>query len=112
MIWEKKQPIKPKDLHKGCLNCSTACLKAPLDMLIVVGFGYAYAEKDGVIVYDGERDLEQNKEPKTVGDIEKMAKEDPDHDWRIVKNGPMHGETFQRHGDEEWVCIESNKGFA
>ena len=67
MSWVKKDPIKRKDLHVGCLNCSTAALIAPMD---------------------------------------------PDHDWRIVKFGPMHGETFQRQVENNWVCIESNEGFA
>ena len=83
-----------------------------MDMSICVGFGAAYVLKDGVEFYDGERDWKEGNEPKTVGDIEAVAKDDAEHDWRIVKHGPMHGETFQRHQDGRWVCIESNRGFA
>ncbi len=79
-----------------------------MEMLIAVGFGSAFATKDNDVVYDGQ----DEGEIKTVGDIEKLAAEDPDHDWRIIKCGPMHGEVFQRHGKEKWVCIESDPGFA
>lgn len=109
---ELQPQIDKKDLHIGCLNCSTAALKAPMEMLICVGMGMAVATKDGKVIYDGEEDLHNDKEPLAVKDIEAMAAQDPDHDWRIIKEGPLHGETFQRHGVENWVCIESNPGFA
>lgn len=105
--WFKK-PLNPKHIYLGSLTCSTACSQAPLDMPIAVGFGYANATKDGEVVYEETDDGEW----KTVGDIEAMAVSDPDHDWRIMKYGPLHGETFQRHGDGSWMCIESNQGFA
>ena len=104
--------IKPKDLHIGCLNCSTAAIIAPLSMSICVGFGAAFVTKDGEQIYDGEQDYRDGKEPKTVQYFEDEATKDPMHDWRIVKEGPMHGETFQRHDKNKWVCIESNQGFA
>jgi hypothetical protein len=110
--WEKEPAINIKKLHIGCLNCSTAVLKAPLHMIICVGCGLAHVTKDGNIIYDGEEDYEKNHTAKTVYDIEKIATFDPDHDWRIIKHGPMHGETFQRQGPDLWVCIESNGGFA
>ena len=110
--WEKLPQIESKKLHIGCLNCSTASLEAPMDMLILVGLGSAYVEKDGKIIYDGEKAHEKKKKVWSVRDAEKLAAKDPDHDWRIVKYGPLHGETFQRHGPEKWVCIESNRGFA
>lgn len=109
---EKKPPIKREELHIGCLNCSTAALEAPMEMQIAVGFGSAVVTKDGEHYYDGEQAYHEGKTVKTVGDIEKEAAADPNHDWKIEKFGPMHGETFQRHGKEKWVCIESNQGFA
>lgn len=53
-------------------------------------------------------------EPKywTVRDVERLAKKAPDHDWRIVLYGPLHGEIYQRHGKGKWVLVESNQGFA
>lgn len=109
MTWEKLPALNAKDIHIGCLNCSTAAAIAPMEMLVAVGFGAAYATKDSEVVY---METTHDDDLKTVGDIEEMAKADPDHDWRIVKEGPMHGETFQRHGDGQWVCVESNRGFA
>jgi len=108
----KLKPIEPKDLIVGCLNCSTAALKAPMEMMIAVGFGSAIVTKNGKEIYDGERDLHDTGTAKTVKDIEVMAIKDPNCDWRIVKEGPLHGETFQRQGNNNWVCVESNQGFA
>jgi hypothetical protein len=108
MNWKLLPPVK--DLHQGCANCSTAARVAPMNMLIAVGFGSAYVMKDNVCVYDEGRVEGENYW--TVQDAENMAALDPGHDWQIIKHGPMHGETFQRQGERNWVCVESNKGFA
>lgn len=47
-----------------------------------------------------------------VADAERAAVADPDHDWRIVLYGPLHGEVYQRHGLSEWMLVEKNEGFA
>ena len=112
MRWEKLPPIDQDKIHIGCLNCSTAAMEAPMQMLICVGFGSAMVTRDGELVHDGERAFQDGEEPWTVQDAEDAAAQDPDHDWQIVKYGPMHGETFQRHGPSKWICIESNPGFA
>lgn len=103
-----REPVNAKDIHVGCLCCSTAAAIAPMDMLVAVGFGFAGAFKGDECVYSEDT----ADEYATVADIEAMAKEDPEHDWQIRKDGPLHGETFQRQGDGRWVCIESNEGFA
>lgn len=106
--WKKLKPLPGKDIHVGCACCSTACQVVPLTMDIRVGFGDARVTRDGETVLDagyGSRAVR-------VSRIEKMAAADPDHDWRIVRLGPLHGETFQRHAAEHWVCVESNDGFA
>lgn len=77
-----------------------------LDLPIAVGLGDSFLQRDGETIIDCEM-LDS-----TLGDCEKIAAVQPDHDWRIVRYGPLHGETFQRHGQELWVCIESNEGFA
>lgn len=107
MPFEKLEPIKSEELHIGCLCCSTAVLEAPMEMLIAVGFGSAYVTKDEDVVYNESA----GDKLWTVQDAENMALADPDHDWRIVKHGPLHGETFQRHDVGKWVCVESNEGF-
>jgi hypothetical protein len=111
MGWTKQPPWKGT-MHIGCLSCSTAGYdRAPLDMWIAVGFGDAHVECDGKIVYD-ELNVHDDDNFWTVADAEFAAASNPDHDWRIVKYGPLHGEVYQRHAVNEWVLIESNKGFA
>ncbi|KKM75045.1 hypothetical protein LCGC14_1394240 [marine sediment metagenome] len=112
MSWKILPAIKDGDLYMGCLTCSTAEYKASMDKIICTGFGSACATKDGKTVYDGDQDYRNGNEPKTVGEIEKIAQESPDHDWRIVMYGPLHGEIYQRQGEKNWVCVESNQGFA
>lgn len=83
-----------------------------MDKQICVGFGSAVITKDDGRFYDGESDLLDDREPLTIGHIEAIARQDPDHDWRACFYGPLHGETYQRQGDNLWVMIESNMGFA
>jgi len=88
--------------------------------VIAVGFGCAQAYRDGDCVADGECGFivvdgkPVRCEPWSLRfqDIEAMAVADPNHDWRIELNGPLHGETYQRQGVGVWVCIETNEGFA
>ena len=80
-----------------------------MEMWIAVGFGSAYAMKGDETIY--EENVTSDK-VMTVGELEALAAADPEHDWRFVKFGPMHGETFQRQGEGRWICIESNQGFA
>jgi hypothetical protein len=47
-----------------------------------------------------------------VAEAEKAALADPDHDWRIVLFGPLHGEVYQRHEAGAWMLVEKNEGFA
>ena len=108
----KKKPVKAKELHIGCLNCSTACLKLPLNREIAVGFGSAFVKKNNKIIYDGEMAYRDGKRIKRVRYFEKLARKSPQVDWQIILHGPMHGETFQRQGKNNWVCVESNRGFA
>ena len=109
--WTKLPPAK--DIHIGCSNCSTAARQAPLDMLCAVGFGACYVKRDKDKVYSERPNMaEAEADMPTLQKFEDMAKADPDHDWRLVKVGAMHGETFQRQGDGLWICVESNEGFA
>lgn len=42
---------------------------------------------------------------------EEIAKNDPDHDWRIVLEGQLSGRTYQRHEPGKWALVKQNKGF-
>ena len=110
MSFKKLPATEGKDLHAGCLNCSTAALIAPMDMVIAVGFGSAIVTKNGELIYDESSISGENYW--NVQDAENLAVIEPDCDWRIEKHGPLHGETFQRQGDGLWVCVKSNQGFA
>ena len=105
--WKKLPPIKKGELHIGCLNCSSAARVAPLEMLISVGYGSSDLMMDNICMWD-----ENEGDELTVAEAEKMAAKNPDHDWRIHRYGAMHGETYQRHDKDLWVCVESNRGFA
>lgn len=90
-----------------------------MSKIVAVGFGVAQAFCDDEIVADGERGVvicggvaEEVEKFITFGDVEEMALLSPDSDWRIVLHGPLHGETYQRTGPSQWVCIERNEGFA
>lgn len=36
----------------------------------------------------------------------------PDADWRIHMNGPLSGQEYQRHGDDQWALVHRDDGFA
>lgn len=107
----------------GCLVCESVGAK-PLtfepDNLIAVGFGFAACTKDGEIVLEepqlryneNDEPIDEEQDYPTGADAEKLAAADPDHDWRIIIDGPLSGRTYQRQGEANWVLIEQNEGFA
>lgn len=105
MTWTRIKPIKGK--IRGCFH-NPVYDEAPPYMLIAVGFGEAKVTRDGKTVY---KEPTGDGEIWTTEDAEKLAAEDPDHDWRIVLNAPLYGRTFQRQ-DGHWLLIEENRGFA
>ena len=110
--WTKLPPIKKGELHIGCLNCSTAEYQASMDHLIGSGFGFAALLKDGDVVFDGDSVYEETGQYPSFAEAEAEAAKDPNHDWQVVIDTPLHGETYQRHGKNKWICVESNRGFA
>lgn len=110
--WEKLPAIEGK--HGGCLNCGPRPSYFPADGQIAVGFGYAALHRDGEPVYTEPTVDEDTADDAymTGAQAEAMAAADPDHDWRIVLEGPLSGRTYQRHGAEQWALVEQNTGFA
>lgn len=107
--------------NNPCLCCPPIPTQAPMKKLVSVGFGAAQVFRNDEFVADGEtgiiirNGIQEEFEPWSLsfGDVEEMASaDDQDADWRIVLHGPLHGETYQRQGPEQWVCIERNHGFA
>lgn len=93
-----------------CLCCPPITATLDLDCVIAVGFGYAACTRDGLEML-AERDAADGQYP-TVREAETLALADPDHDWRIILDGPLHGETYQRQGEGRWVLVAKNEGFA
>jgi hypothetical protein len=109
MKWKKLEPLK-RVAPNPCLNCPDPPDSLPLNAIIAVGFGTTIVSKDGRQIFDGERP--DDDQFHRLEEFEKLAVADPDHDWQVVLHGPLHGETYQRHGDGLWVCVEQNEGFA
>lgn len=93
----------------GCLNCGVAHDTLPMTAIVAVGFGDAHVERDGEVIF---RENSHDARFARVRRFENMAARDPDHDWRIVLFGPLHGEAYQRQGPRRWVLVERNRGFA
>lgn len=104
--WEKLPAIEGK--HGGCLNCGPRPSYFPAEGQIAVGFGYAALHRDGEPVY-----IESSDDANMTGaQAEAMAAADPDHDWRIVLEGPLSGRVYQRHEAGQWALVQQNMGFA
>ncbi len=110
MTWEKL-PAWCGEIHQGCLLCPPVEAVAPLTMLIGVGFGFCSVTRDGETVWEEDAALDE-QELHDLAHFEAMAKADPDHDWRVDLQAPLRGRTYQRHGADRWVLIDSNEGFA
>lgn len=97
----------------GCLNCGPKPNRLNLRQRIAVGFGDAYASRDGAVVLrEAHGPHVTDKDSPTVQQAENMARKDPNHDWRIRFYGPLSGQTYQRHGRNEWVLVDTDRGFA
>lgn len=106
----KLMPAIEGDQPHPCLCCGPRKSQLCLESRIAVGFGMAALTKNGDIVW---REHNQEwDECMTVSQAEELAAADPDHDWRIVLDGPLRGSTYQRHGQMQWVLVAKNQGFA
>ena len=100
-------------VHQGCLNCGGTEQVLEMDTRLYNGFGGWSITKNSELFF--EEDCTSDKdwdEWKTLAEIEKTAKKEPDNDWRAIFNLPLRGGEYQRHFEEGWVLIESNRGFA
>lgn len=107
----EKQPALDEKVRGGCMQCPGSHTLLEMDTVLYQGFGGYHVEKDGEEYYFPNSDLEW-EEYKTLSQIEEEAVLEPDADWRVILNNPLRGGTWQRHGVDEWVLIESNIGFA
>jgi len=108
----KKRAFKKLPPVKGSVACATCGCGARTDLNmqreITVGFGGAGYSRDGRTLW---QDDGSGKKCPTVGRVEKLASEDPDHDWRIFFNAPLYDAEYQRQGDGVWVLVSKGWGF-
>lgn len=102
--WEKLPPVEKP--NQGCACCPVPAIHLPLDAYLHPGFGGVWVTRDDDSVGYEVGELTQ------LSHIEALALDDPDHDWRVQIDGPLHGETYQRQGEGLWVMVETNRGFA
>jgi hypothetical protein len=76
-------------------------------MPIVLPGGRAYLVRDGEVLYDGAKAARRGTKPYTVDDVERIAQNDPTHDWRIILEGDAMTVIYQRQ-DGRWPCVMMN----
>ena len=106
--WKKLPPYEGA-VFQGCLSCPPVEKIAPMDMIIAVGFGEASVTCGNKVIF---REKPDDETYHTLQEFEDMAKKDPNHSWTVTLFSPLRGRTYQRQGDNKWVLIESNQGFA
>ena len=87
---------------EGSVACFTCGAGARSDLhmehRIAVGFGSAGYQKDGVTLWQDDM-VDSYEDARTVQDVEDMAKQDPDHDWRIFFFAPLYEAIYQRQDE-------------
>lgn len=110
MRFQRKR-LKPlPGRNNPCLNCPPIEPTLSLKARIAVGFGFAALLRDSKAVW-----VESNQDWNkclSVRAAEARARKHPRSDWRIVLDGPLHGETYQRQGRNRWVLVKKTQGFA
>lgn len=107
MSWTKL-PALERPTHHGCANCPPKPVRLSLHGYYHPGFGLLTVTRDGEdVICDIHGDI-----PRPAMRAENAARKDPDHDWRLRVDGPLNGAVYQRHGQSEWVMVESLRGFA
>ena len=104
----KPKPLK--NVHHGCLNCGGTEQILDMETRLYMGYGGWTITRDGKVFFveDSNKEWEETKQLK---DIEKIARRDPNHDWRAGFDLALRGGTYQRYRGK-WYLIESNQGFA
>ena len=97
--------------QQPCLHAGVAESLFPAEGCIGVGFGFAGVTRNGYTVWS-ENEQDDGLEEMTGAQAEALAAADPDHDWRIVLEGPLSSRTYQRHDSARWVLVSQGDGFA
>lgn len=105
------RPAKEKGIHHGCLCCGGTVTKLSMRTRLYNGFGGWTIVKDGTLFFMEDTHKEYYEAP-TLLKFEKLAREEPESEWVAELYLPLRGATYQRHGYNMWVLIDSNPGFA
>jgi hypothetical protein len=81
-----------------------------LDAQVAVGVGYAALTRDGVPVY--EADCFALEQAWSVGDAERLAAAEPDHDWRIHLVALRDERHYRREAEGRWLLYERGYGLS
>lgn len=95
----------------GCLNCGYTEDILPMKTKLYNGFGGWDITKNGEHYFSEDVNKEYDG-AKTLSYIERMAKLEPECDWRANLNLPLRSAVYQRHGKSKWVLVERGQGFA
>lgn len=110
--WQKLPAVEGS---VACFTCGAGARSdLPMERPICVGFGAAGYTKDGQCVWDEGMSptIDDPDDAPTVGDVEKLALADPDHDWRIYFEAPLYSAEYQRQAEGVWVLVRKGEGFA
>ena len=82
----------------------------PLDSVIGVGYGYAALTRDGEPVF--EENGQEFHQLMTVAEAEKIATQDPRHDWKIHLVALREDRHYQRKGRGCWELVRRGYGLS
>ena len=82
----------------------------PLDSVIGVGYGYAALTRDGEPVF--EENGQEFHQLMTVAEAEKIATQDPRHDWKIHLVALREDRHYQRTGRGCWELVRRGYGLS
>lgn len=111
VTWTKLPALEKPGFRSGCLTCGPQPVNLDLGAILMVGFGECSVTKDGECVYS-ENQLKRGQDGPPLRKFEKVAADDPDHDYQVHFYGPMSETHYQRHGDGQWVLVKRGEGFA
>jgi hypothetical protein len=77
---------------------------------IGVGIGYAALTRDGETVYEEGRTGQ--REPMTVAQAERLARREPEREWRIHLVAQLEDRHYRREGAGRWVIYERGYGMS
>ncbi len=111
--WERLPALSPREagLRSGSLTCGPQPFILDMEDILGVGFGCCELTRDGVMVWEQGKEDGVTRDLERVAMAEGIARDDPDHDWRIFYNNPLSDALYQRQGDSRWVLVRRGMGF-